>query len=214
MTKKWRNAREVFDGWALDHHAEGMEKSHRRSVEQAFRLIPPSDGDYLEIGIGNGYAIHHMAVNQYRRGRCFGLDISPNMVARAAERTRSLANVRIEAADFRHWMPPPETAFTCIFSMETFYYFEDIAAGIEKAVSLLCPSGILMILVNHYHENEASHSWPEDLSTPMTLWKAEQYLEAFEESGLRDLRQMRLQDGEQAAGTLCTAGTKPPEAVS
>ena len=46
-----QSAKEIFDQWALDHHAEGMEKGHWKRVKKAFELIPPSQGNYLEIGI-------------------------------------------------------------------------------------------------------------------------------------------------------------------
>ncbi len=202
------NAKDLFDDWARDYHADGMEKSHWLSVKHAFELIPTSTGNYLEIGIGNGYGIHYMAENQYREGFCTGLDISPNMIEKAKHRLRDRDNVALEAADFLTWKPPENLKFSCVFSMETFYYFRDIAAGIRKAASLLAPDGILMILVNHYQENEASHSWSKELSTPMTLWTSEQYLSAFRESGLTGLRQLRLSDNDTKAGTLCTIGKR------
>ena len=58
-----RTTREVFDEWAQDHHADGMERHHRPRVEQAWKSLPPFDGDYLEVGVGNGYAIRHMGAD-------------------------------------------------------------------------------------------------------------------------------------------------------
>lgn len=49
---KQRSAKEIFDVWALDHHADGMEQSHWISVREAFQKIPSSGGNYLEIGFG------------------------------------------------------------------------------------------------------------------------------------------------------------------
>lgn len=209
MTELNRNARDVFNEWALDYHAEGMEKGHWRSVSEAFSLIPASDGNYLEIGIGNGYGIRHMAGAQYRGGSCYGLDISENMVRAAAARTEGLQNVHLEAADFLQWQPPEHIRFSCIFSMEVFYYFTDVSAGIRKAAGLLAPEGKLMVLVNYHRQNPECHSWPAELGTPMVLWGADDYRAAFAAAGLTGIEHCYLPDGGDQRGTLCTTGLRP-----
>ncbi len=91
----------VFDTWARDHHASGMEGRHRVSVSEAFAHIPDQPGGrYLEIGVGNGYGLRAMAEHQFRSGTCFGLDVSEEMVRQACEKNADLANVRVERADF------------------------------------------------------------------------------------------------------------------
>lgn len=201
-------AKDIFDQWALDHHAEGMEKGHWKRVKQAFELIPASQGNYLEIGIGNGYGILHMAKNQYKNGCCYGLDISPNMIEKAKEKTKDLDNVILQADDFLAWQSPKGKLFSAIFSMETFYYFSDIGAGIEKAASLLTPGGMLMILVDFYYENRESHSWSDDLDISMTLWKVEDYKNAFQDIHLKNIQQKQIKDDSHKTGTLCTWGYK------
>lgn len=207
MKKSSHTPQQVFDQWALDTRADGMERCHRASVSRAFSLIPESGGHYLEIGTGNGYGIHYMATHQYQNGQCVGLDVSPNMVRKTEKRLQGLDNVRLETADFLNWKPPGTLLFSCIFSMEVFYYFQDIRAGVERAVCLLEPEGMLLVLVNYYLENEITHSWPEDLGTPMTLWSQSQYLEAFQKSGLKKIKQERFDTGD-GLGTLCTRGIK------
>jgi len=192
----------------LDYHAEGMEKGHWQRVKQAFKFIPSSPGNYLEIGIGNGYGIHYMAQNQYKNGCCYGLDISPNMVDAAKLRTKSLNNVILQADDFLTWKPLRNTKFSAIFSMETFYYFSDLKAGIAKAASLLAPGGILMILVDYYYENKESHSWPREMDIILTLWKAEDYKKVFQEIPLKKVEQKQMKDHSHKIGTLCTWGYK------
>ncbi|MBN2416231.1 class I SAM-dependent methyltransferase [bacterium] len=206
MSEKKKNARDVFNAWALDYHTKGMEKGHWESVREAFSLIPESGGNYLEIGVGNGYGIAHMARNHYRGGMCYGLDISENMVRVTAERTRDLANVRLEAADFLTWEPPAGVRFSCIFSMEVFYYFADVAAGITRAASLLAPGGMLAVLVNHHTGNPESYTWSDDLGTPMVLWSAREYEDAFRAAGLSDIGHCYLPDRTDQTGTLCTMG--------
>jgi SAM-dependent methyltransferase len=209
-----RTAKEVFDDWARDHHADGMERHHRPRVEQAWASLGPQKGDYLEIGVGNGYAIRHMATTLFAHGQCIGLDVSPHMVERTRSATRDLGNVQIECGDFLSWTPAEGRRFGLIFSMEVFYYFTDIQKGIEHAAGLLEPGGRLMVLVNYFREHEASHDWPEQLDTPMTLWSAEQYREGFRKAGLVDVQQQVYVDPPETAkpddaGTLATWGRLP-----
>lgn len=206
MTTLNRTAQSVFDDWARDHHAPGMERGHWPTVRLAFEQIPDSTGRYLEIGVGNGYGIAHMAKNQFREGFCHGLDISPEMAALTQARTAHMANVRIESGNFLEW----ETSerFDLIFSMEVFYYFPSIQAGIDKAASLLQKGGSLWLAVNHYQENPESHGWPQDLGTPMQLWSAAEYVGGFERAGLTAIRQERLRATPGEPGTLLTAGVR------
>ncbi len=203
-----KSVKKIFDQWALDHQADRMAKGHWQRVKQAFDLIPPSQGNYLEIGIGNGYGIFYMAQHQYENGYCYGLDISPNMIEKAKQKAKNLNNVILQAEDFLTWQPPQGINFTAIFSMETFYYFSDMKAGIEKAAFLLAPEGILMILVDFYYENQESHSWPREMDISMTLWTAEKYKKTFQEISLKNIQQKRLKDDSHKTGTLCTWGYK------
>ncbi len=215
-----RTTREVFDDWARDYHADGMEEHHWPRVRQAFERIAPHEaGRYLEIGVGNGYGLRQMATRQFADGRCWGLDLSPHMVDRALRKTVDLDNVEVVAADFLSWDPGPDLRFDLIFSMEVFYYFRDVQAGIDRAAALLAPGGTLMVLVNHYAEHEASHAWPAQLDTPMTLWSAAQYRAAFERAGLAGVEQRFYREDPAGAppsddpGTLATSGRVPQSRV-
>jgi len=208
VAESQRNAEQVFDEWALDYHAEGMEKGHWNSVKAAFELIPSSSGNYLEIGVGNGYGINHISLNQYKGGFCYGLDISENMVKCAQKRTENQSNVKLESADFLSWLPVGDVKFSCIFSMEVFYYFTDIKSGIEKAVSLLATGGSLMVMVNYHEQNPECFTWPDELGTPMILWGRDDYLKAFKDAGLTEVTQLNLPDNSVESGSLCTFGKK------
>ncbi|MFQ5709924.1 MAG: class I SAM-dependent methyltransferase [bacterium] len=214
-----KSAREVFDAWARDYHADDMEAHHWPRVKQAFAMIPDMPGNYLEIGVGNGYGIYHMATHQFASGQCYAVDFSANMVERAKKKTAGLNNVHIQCANFLNWRPSEPVRFSFIFSMEVFYYFNDIQAGIERAQALLAPGGLLMVLVNFYKEHAASHAWPAQLDTPMQLWSEAEYFNAFERAGLKEIQQQHLlghdkreEDGADP-GTLATWGRRGSSAT-
>jgi len=209
-----KTARDVFEVWGRDHHADGMEAEHWPRVRPMFDLIEPAAGDYLEIGVGNGYGLAYMATHQFRNGQCMGMDLSTSMVERARERTRSLPNVSVEAGDFLTW-DFGTRRFDTIFSMEVFYYFHDMNEGIAKAFSILAPGGKLWVAVNFYEENRQSIDWPDRMSTPMQRWSTREYIQGFERAGFIDVQQ-RMIDTPLPEGsvhgdapTLLTFGTKP-----
>ncbi|MCH7675954.1 class I SAM-dependent methyltransferase [candidate division KSB1 bacterium] len=203
---KMRSAQEVFNDWGQEDGGSGMETEHWPRVSQVLSRIAPSNGNYLELGVGSGYALEYMATHAFSGGHCYGLDISDEMVKTCRKRLAHLKNVTAEAGDFLQWQPPA-VRFDLIFSMEVFYYFEDMQAGLNKAADLLAPGGELLVMVDFYHENSVTHSWPEDVGTPMTLWSESQYVEGFSKAGLVDVRQELIAGGNSEHGlTLCTGG--------
>ena len=204
--------RDVFEAWGRDYRADGMEKEHWPRVQRIFDFIKPSAGRYLEVGVGNGYGLAHMATHQFADGVCVGMDLSASMVERTRERTKALPNVTALAGDFLAY-DFQDQRFDTIFSMEVFYYFSDINLGIEKALSILSPGGELWVAVNYYEENTLSADWPDRLGTPMQRWSAAEYVAAFERAGFSSVEQRRIdtplpanEHGE--APTLCTSGLK------
>lgn len=187
-----KHAKEIFEAWGSDHHADGMEQEHWPRVREMFGLIEPSSGDYLEIGVGNGYGLAYMATHQFKRGRCFGMDLSATMVERARARARELPNVHVETGDFLTW-DFGDRRFDAIFSMEVFYYFHDIQAGIAKAWSVLKPGGKLWVAVNFYEENAGSANWPERMGTPMQRWSLKDYIDGFERAGFVDVESRMIE---------------------
>ena len=205
------HAGRFFDEWAGDHRASGMEKGHWPVVSQAFELVPEMPGNYLEIGVGNGYGLCSMATDRFRNGHCVGIDLAPGMVRVASERVRGMPNVTVEQGDFMTWEAPAGMDFSLIFSMEVFYYFPSIQKGIEKAFSLLRPGGWLMVMVDFYRENPASHDWPRQLGVPMQLWSIREYLDGMERTGLVEVGQrlFSVPGKDSAQPTLCTFGIRP-----
>ena len=209
-----KTATDVFEEWGRDARADRMASHHWPLVRQAFDLIPDMPGNYLEIGVGNGYGIRHMATHQFSGARCFGVDLAASMVALSRRNTGHLSNVFIEQGNFLEWSAPAGESFALIFSMEVFYYLPDIQTGIDHARSLLEPGGQLWVLVNYYTENTVSHDWPQRLRTPMRMWSMQDYRDGFHRAGFSGVKQAQIHDPRPEAivdgPALCTMGIRAP----
>lgn len=184
--------RDIFDDWARRGRAEGMEAGHAFSARRAFaRLELRAGGHYLDVGCGNGYTVRWAADVVGPQGRAVGLDVSPEMVARARTQSQGRKNVQFDASTFPdHALP--HGAFDGIFSMEVLYYLPDVAAALAEIRRLLKPGGRFACIVDYYRENEASHGWPEDLGCAMNLLSMAGWRGAFEGAGLEVLEQQTL----------------------
>lgn len=184
--------RDVFEGWAERGRAEGMAESHAPFVRPVFERLPlPPDGSYLDIGCGNGYTVR-WAAEAAPEGRAVGLDVSPRMISLARELSAGIANVEFHVATFPDDHPLEPASFDVVFSMEVFYYLPDLGAGLTEVQRLLRPGGAFACQVDFYEENEASHSWPEDVGLDMTLLGEAGWRKAFEDAGLEVTDQFRV----------------------
>ncbi len=210
--------REIFDDWAQRGRAEGMELGHAFSARVGFERLGLESGDrYLDVGCGNGYTVRWAAGLIGDEGRGVGIDLSDEMIARAKKASAGLANVDFQVAEFpAHGLEP--ASFRGIFSMEVLYYLPDVEGALRAITALLAPGGRFACGVDYYRENEASHSWPDDLGCPMELLSMRGWYGAFEAAGLDVLEQQcvqyPLQQGEepswkQTQGSLLTVGRRP-----
>jgi len=200
----------LFDEWAIEDGALSMGREHWARVEPVLANFSPSTGRYLEIGPGNGYALEYMARTKFASGTCCAVELSCEMARICAENTAGQDNVVINTGSFLTWESPESFCFDLIFSMEVFYYFEDIYAAIAKAVSVLADKGELIVMVDYYEENPDSEGWAEELGVKLTRWSKSRYLEAFEAAGLQAVTQEIKSGGVCEHGlTLCTRGVRP-----
>ena len=206
---------DLFDEWARNGRAEGMERSHAPAARMAFeRLKLRRDGRYLDIGCGNGYTVRWAAAAA-PEGLAVGMDLSVEMIALARGLAPTLSNVEFVAGGFPD-VVPPGAPFDAIFSMEVFYYLPDLDAALRGVRDLLRSGGHFACVVDYYGENSASHSWPSDLGVPMRLLDSAGWADAFLRAGLPVIEQKRLRPprGQASAewktieGSLMTLGRR------
>jgi len=109
--------------------------------EYLLKHLPERCEATLEIGCGAGQFSRQLAT---RAQRVVALDISPEMLRRARERSTQFSNIDYRLADvMSHEFG--EARFDCIASIATLHHLP-FAAVLNRAKSLLRPGGVLLVL--------------------------------------------------------------------
>jgi ubiquinone/menaquinone biosynthesis C-methylase UbiE len=182
-----------FNDWARAGRGERMERGHRPTGEQAIeRMTVPAAARVLDLGCGNGWATRLLA-ERAREGRVVGIDISDEMIRLARESSAGIENVEYRVASAER-LPFDDGALTHAFSMESLYYYPDMAAAMREIHRVLAPAGLFVAVIDLYQENEPSQQWIADLKVPVHLLSIAQYHTLFEEAGFVEVRDERLYD--------------------
>lgn len=105
------------------------------------RHLPSNCRDALEIGCGAGALARRLA---QRSQNVLALDLSPEMIRIARERSIQFPNVEFELADVRDRVLPVES-FDCIATIATLHHlpFREILLKMKAALK---PGGVLLVL--------------------------------------------------------------------
>jgi SAM-dependent methyltransferase len=174
--------RDVFDGWARDGRAEGMERGHGVAARRAF--------DLLELPARAGTSTSAAATDTRcagpprRPGRVGGGDRSlPAMVERARTASRGFPNIEFQVAAFPD-STLPHGCFDAVLSMEVVYYLPDLDAALGEIARLLVPADASPAWWTTTRRTWPATRWPEDLGVEMTLLDATGWRRAMERVGL------------------------------
>ncbi|MEK6283712.1 MAG: class I SAM-dependent methyltransferase [Acidobacteriota bacterium] len=105
------------------------------------RHLPSNCHDVLEIGCGTGTFARRLAE---RSQNVLALDLSPEMIRIARERSAQFPNIDFELADVLDW-PLPAEGFDCIASIATLHHLP-LSEMLSKMKVALKPGGVLLIL--------------------------------------------------------------------
>ena len=103
--------------------------------------LPPRCDEVLEIGCGTGTFARALAA---RANHVLGVDLSPEMIRLAREKSKHLANLEFQVADICDWEVDPEH-FDCIASLAALHHlpFREVLLKMKAALK---PGGVLLIL--------------------------------------------------------------------
>jgi ubiquinone/menaquinone biosynthesis C-methylase UbiE len=105
------------------------------------RHLPSKCGDVLEIGCGTGGFARRLAK---RCARVLALDLSPEMIRIARERSTQFSNIQFELADIQE-RPLPNAGFDCIATIATLHHvaYEETLLKMKTALK---PGGVLLVI--------------------------------------------------------------------
>jgi len=173
----------VFDDWAGNGRAEGMERGHTTRALQALEKIPLVAGDrLLDLGCGNGWATRWLLGRAGAGSLATGVDVAEAMLARARSQSSGLEGITFAAAAFDD-LPWPVSSFDHAFSMEALYYAPDLPAALRSIARVLRPGGTLTSCIDFFEENPYSAHWPAMLDVEMKRLSESGWRSAFEEAG-------------------------------
>jgi len=137
--KSTRKIAADFDRIALLSHDGWDHNSHYHSF--LLKRLPPHCMEVLEIGCGTG-AFSRLLAERSRQ--VLALDLSPQMVQIAKERSRQYSNIDFQAADALAW-EFPAGRFDCVASIATLHHlpFEEMLSKMKSALRI---NGTLLVL--------------------------------------------------------------------
>ena len=195
-----RSATDLFSEWADVGRDEGMERGHSASVEVMLaELLEGWNRPFraMDIGCGNGWVVRRLSAHALC-SHASGVDGAPSMIAKA--RTIDPDGDYIEAM-LPEWTPG--APYDLVHTMECLYYLEDPLGFLQTLHDeWMRPGGRLVIGVDHYTENPASHDWGPSLNVHMALLSMDDWVAGLKEAGFTDITAMQVGAKEDWAGTL------------
>jgi|ERR1700682_3015686 len=128
-----------FDRIALVSADGGLQNEHYHNC--LLNQLPAHCCEVLEIGCGAGAFARALAA---RSNHVLGVDLSPEMIRLAREKSKDISNLEFQMADIGDWEVESEH-FDCIASIATLHHlpFREVLLKMKVALK---PSGILLIL--------------------------------------------------------------------
>jgi SAM-dependent methyltransferase len=184
----------LFDDWANQGRAEGMEEGHLPRALVALARIDVRAGDrILDLGCGNGWATRLLRQRAGDDGSAVGVDASVPMVERARVASAGARGLTFQRGVFET-LQFDDASFDHVFSFEALYYSSDLSQSLAEIRRVLRPGGSLTIGTDHYLENEDSHSWSADLSVPMEMMSEAKWGERVRLAGFESVETFRCLD--------------------
>ena len=204
-----KNAVQIFDEWAKLGKDRGMQKGHAAAVDEMMNFaLEERDliGKYfsfMDLGCGNGW-VARKAKENHLCEKAVGLDGAKKMIESAMTYGDEVEYI---LADIHGFLPSEK--FDLVHSMEVIYYLRNPEKVIKSInASWLKKGGRFIVGIDHYYENESSHSWEKKVGTPMMMLKESEWLDIFARSGLVEVQSWRANKSEDWAGTLVLTGKK------
>ena len=199
---------DTFDTWAIKDRDESMAAGHYPSVTMMLDLIKKNTSimnkpfSFIDLGCGNGWVIREILKDD-KCSKGFGIDGSENMIKKAEKHNiGTFKQYDIENYKFTE-------KFDIVFSMETFYYFNNPQMVINNIYNnALKDKGILIIGIDHYMENKTTLSWGDDYNLKLNTLSMTEWKEKFNLAGFSKVISNTVNKKEEWSGTFILLGFK------
>jgi len=197
---------DIFSQWVEQGKDDGMEKNHLLSVKSMldFILKDLEGFTFIDAGCGTGWVVRMVS----KIKSCIsssGVDGSLKMINKAKGLD---SKNKYDCADLIKWKPNSKK--DVVHSMEVLYYFKkpiEVLKNISK--NWLNDNGRLIIGIDFYFENKASHDWPEKTNVSiMTLLTTKQWEKTLIDAGFKNVKSWTTGKTDNWNGTLILSGTK------
>lgn len=182
-----------FDSWVGNGRADSLEEHHKDVVLQVIDKITVGAGHkVLDLGCGNGWATRIFGkIAPGSQG--IGVDVSPQMIARAEELHVLTHRCRYEVGSFEE-LPFKDGMFERVFSMEALYYAVDVDKALAEAFRVLKSGGDIDVVIDFYKERPATEGWAEKVPVTMHFLGEDEWKQRFEKAGFTDVATERVVD--------------------
>ncbi|MEH7114739.1 class I SAM-dependent methyltransferase [Neobacillus niacini] len=135
---------------------EKMVRQHKTETKWSLELMNIQQGDrILELGCGAGYALKLISEKSLAE-EIVGLDISPTIIRSARIRNKKAINqkrAKLVQANLNK-LPFQNEDFNTVFSIQTIYFWNDIAATLSEIFRVLKPEGVVILTFSDGKEDE------------------------------------------------------------
>ena len=201
-----RDPKIVFGEWVELGRDEGMGTGHQSSVNHMLSLALKGrrEFSFIDAGCGNGWVVRQVAEHP----ECIsaaGVDAAQQMIEKAKACDSKNSYV---CADLERWSP--NSLVDVVHSMEVVYYLDNPASFFQNIYKKwLQKNGVLIVGIDFYLENKASHSWSEDCGISiMRLFSEKKWINMFTNAGFTEVASSRYGAKKNWAGTLIISGRK------
>ncbi|WP_417897676.1 class I SAM-dependent methyltransferase [Bacillus haimaensis] len=135
---------------------EKMVRQHKTETNWTLELMNVQQGDrILELGCGAGYALK-LILEKDLTEEIVGLDISPTIIRSARIRNKKAINekrAKLVQANLIN-LPLQNESFNTVFSIQTIYFWTDIAATLSEIYRVLKPKGVVILTFSDGKDDE------------------------------------------------------------
>lgn len=137
----------IWDKWAGSLDGKGWRSDYLRRAQRVVisRLDIKENVHFLDIGCGTGWAVGQVAKLAGNKGSFYGVDLSPQMIARAKEHFKGNDSFHFLISDSES-IPLDDNFFDRIICTNAFHHFLNPDKVLKEISRLLKPEGKIFIL--------------------------------------------------------------------